>query len=217
MRFRVSRAVVFGTCLVTAVLLVGVGRATTAAGGELGAARAADEAGERTKAIDHYRRALRWSLPSTSARRASISALSELGRHLEEEGDLPGALLAWRSLAGGLQSTRLLYTKEPPALAEAKDEIARLVAIGTRAPMDTHVDAETLSADHRRLLDQAPSPHPFFGALLLLGFGGWIFSLVWLIRRGFDDRGAWAWPAARWPALGAAAGLLSFVLGLLFA
>lgn len=212
-----SPAALFGSCLVAALLVVIVGRAMVSARGELRAARAAEEAGRYVVATDHYRRALRWFLPGSSTRREATTDLARMARDLEAGGDSSGALLAWRSLAGGLQSTRLLYTTSPRALDEAKGEIARLVAAGARAPIDAEVDVATLTADHRRLLDQEPSPHPFFGTLLLLGFAAWILSLIWLARRGFDARGAWAWPAARWPALGAATGLVSFVLGLLFA
>ena len=196
---------------------VALGRAVTEARAELDAAKSHREEGRFSRATEHYRRSLRWSFPLSPYPAEAVADLESIARALEKEDDLEGALLAWRSLAGGLAATRFMYSGVDPARERAKDEIARLLAREGGVAMDANLTPERLAADHRRLLDEDASPHPFWGTLLLAGFAVWIASLAWLIQRGFDRSGNLVPRAARGPASLALVGLASFVLGLFFA
>ena len=168
-------------------------------------------------AVEHYRRAIRWSLPLSPDTAEAISALESIAVRLEAEADLAGALLAWRSLAGGLAATRFLYSGSNPARQNAIEHIARLLALDRSAAIDVNLSSEQLAADHRRLLSEDFSPDPWWGTLLLLGMATWVGALVLVASRGFDSSGRFHWASARGPVWGALLGFVSFVLGLLFA
>jgi hypothetical protein len=168
-------------------------------------------------AVEHYRRAIRWSLPGSTNTVEAVSALESIATELETGGDVAGALLAWRSVSGGLSATRSLFSGKNPARENAHDQIARLVSLDRSAAIDASLSTERLAAYHRRLLDQEHSPEPRWGTLLLLGMATWVGALVLLARRGFDSSGRFHWAGARGPIWGALAGLVSFALGLLFA
>lgn len=211
------RAAFIAALTVVALAGIMVGRAVTQSRAELETAEGYRHEGRLSRAIEHYRRSLRWSFPLSPFRREAISGLESVAVELEEAGDVDGALLALRSLVGGVAASRFMYSGPHPQAERAKDDIARLLALGGGAPIDANLGMDELSADQRRLLDRAASPHPLFGTLLLLGFAVWIGSVVLVINRGFDTTGKLLWPAARAPLFGALGGLVSFVVGLLFA
>ena len=184
---------------------------------ELAAAQAYRDDERPLLAVERYRRAIRWSLPLSPHTAEAVSALQSIGAQLEEDGDVAGALLAWRSLSGGLAATRFLYAGSNPVRENANDQIARLVALDRSAAIDANLDAEQLRADHRRLLSEEVSPDPWWGTLLLLGMAMWVGALVLLATRGFDSSGRFHWASARAPIWGALIGFVSFTLGLLFA
>jgi len=184
---------------------------------ELAAARAYRDDDRPLLAVEHYRRAIRWSLPLSPHTVEAVSALESIAAQLEEDGDVAGALLAWRSLSGGLAATRSLYTGSNPARENASDQIARLVTLDRSAGIDASLSAEQLTADHRRLLSEEISPDPWWGTLLLLGMAIWVGALALLATRGFDSTGRFRWASARGPIWGALAGFVSLALGLLFA
>jgi hypothetical protein len=184
---------------------------------ELAAAQAYRDDDRPLLAVEHYRRAIRWSLPLSPHTAEAVSALESIAAQLEEDGDFAGALLAWRSLLGGLAATRSLYTGSSPARENASDQIARLVALDRSVGIDASLSAEQLAADHRRLLSEESSLDPWWGALLLLGMAIWVGALLLLATRGFDLNGRFRWDSARGPIWGALAGFVSLVLGLLFA
>jgi len=194
-----------------------VGRAWTQSRAELETAEAYLREGQPFGAIEHYRRALRWSFLLSPFSEKAASGLESVAAKLEEMEDRAGALLAWRSLVGGIAASRFMYSGADPRAERAKDEIARLLALEGGAAIDANLSADKLAAEHRRLLAEDVSPHPFWGTVLLLGFAVWIGSLVLVINRGFDAAGKLLWPTARAPLFGALGGLVSFVVGLLFA
>jgi len=168
-------------------------------------------------AIEHYRRAIRWWFPFSPFASDAVSALKSIASRSEADGDIAGALSAWRSLAGGLAATRFLYSGSSPELEHAHDEIARLVAMDRSAAIDANLSIEQLEAAHRRLLGVRVSPDPWWGTLLLLGMVVWVGALALMAWRGFDASGRLRWRSARGPLWGAVIGFASFVLGLLFA
>jgi len=184
---------------------------------ELAAAQRHRADGRIFLAVEHYRRALRWSYPMSSSQEAAGSALESIALQLDEEGDAHGALAAWRSLSGGLAAARFLYSGEDPRRENANAQIARLMAKEQAPGIDAGATEEQLVADHRRLLSDELSPDPWWGSLLLLGMTVWIAALLILARRGFDSTGRLRWSEARAPLGGALIGFVSFALGLLFA
>ena len=212
-----AHPLVLGTFAMVALLAMVLGRAASEARSELAMAKLQRESGNATRATEHYRRALRWSFPLSPYTQSAASSLESVARELEASGDVDGALLAWRSLAGGVSSTRVLYLDADPARRRAVDEIARLLARTGGAGIDANLDADKLEADHRRLLAEEVSPEPFWAMLLVLGFAVWVGSLLVVAQTGFDSDGRVRWAAARGPLWGALAGFLSFTLGLLFA
>ena len=213
---RSKPALVVAICLASIAAVV-IGRAVIASDAELASARSYRENGELARATEHYRRSLRWSFPASRNAAEASSELEALAREYEQAGDAAGALLAWRSLAGGVAASRFLYSGTDATRELAKDEIARLLALEGGVAIDANLSPDELAADHRRLLDRQVAPDPVWGTLLLFGFALFIGSLLFVIRRGFDRSGQLLWPAARGPVSGALIGLLSFVLGLLFA
>jgi hypothetical protein len=208
----VAVAVVFVT--LGALLLWRVASESSA---ELAAAHAYRQEDQLAPAVEHYRRAIRWSLPLSPNTAEAVSALESIAAQLEADGEVAGALLAWRSLAGGLAATRFLYSGSNPSRENASDQIARLMAMNRSAAIDANLSMEQLAADHRRLLSDEVSPDPWWGTLLLLGMAVWVGALVLLAWRGFDSAGRFRWAAARGPIWGALVGFVSFALGLLFA
>jgi hypothetical protein len=205
-----------------AVLTIALGvllswRVASESRSELAAADAYRHDGRLALAVEHYRRAIRWSLPFSSSTVEAVSALESIAAQLEADDDVAGALLAWRSLSGGLAATRFLYSGPNRARNDANDQIARLLALDRSPAIDANLSAEQLAADHRRLLREEVSPDPWWGTLLLLGMATWVGALVVLAWRGFDSTGRFRWAGARGPLWGALVGFASFALGLLFA
>ncbi|MGB5365212.1 MAG: hypothetical protein WBM75_19740 [Polyangiales bacterium] len=208
--------IVAGSAII-AVLALLFGRVASESRDELAAARAYRQDDRPDRALEHYRRSIRWALPLSPYHAEAVSELESLAMEFEVEGDTELALLAWRSLSGGLAATRTFYSGSQPARERANDQIARLLAMDRSAAVDARLSAEQLAADHRRLLSDQLSPDPFWGLALLLGMAVWVGALVLLARSGFDSTGRLHWATARGPVWGALLGFVSFALGMLFA
>ncbi|MBT8470732.1 MAG: hypothetical protein HKN10_05760 [Myxococcales bacterium] len=202
---------------IIAVLSLLCGRVAFEARGELAAARAYRQDDRPDRAIEHYRRSIRWDLPLSPYQAEAVSELQSLANELEAEGNTDLALLAWRSLSGGIAATRTLYSGSQPVREKANDQIARLLATDRSAAVDARLSVEQLAADHRRLLSDQVSPDPFWGLMLMFGMAVWVGALLLLARSGFDSAGRFHWATARGPVWGALLGFVSFALGLLFA
>lgn len=212
-----ARSGIVAGIAVIALLALLLGRVTFESRRELAAGNAYRKDGLPARAIEHYRRSIRWSLPLGPHRGEATSELKSLAEKLEADGDTGLALLAWRSLSGGIAATRTLYSGLSPEREHANAEIARLLAIDRSAAVDSRLSDEQLASDHRRLLSAQVSPDPFWGLVLLLGMAVWVGALLVLARRGFDSAGRLDWAGARGPLWGATLGFVSFALGLLFA
>ena len=92
-----------------ALLFLVVGRTVFEARAELGFAQTEHEAGRSMRALEHYRRSLRWSFPFSPYVEDAVTGLESIAREAERAQDRPTALLAWRSLAGGLAASRFAY------------------------------------------------------------------------------------------------------------
>lgn len=200
-----------------AILAVVVARVGNESRTELRTAEGHRQEGRVELATEHYRRAIRWAVPLSPYSSRAVSGLESLAEQLETEGDTDGALLAWRSISGGLAATRTLFSGVQPARQRANEQIARLMSEDRSAAIDSSLSRDQLAADHRRLLSDGISPDPFWGGLLLLGMALWVGALAVLARRGFDSAGRFDWASARGPVWGGFVGFVSFALGLIFA
>jgi tetratricopeptide (TPR) repeat protein len=216
MKLLTARAGLVALLTLVATLSVIAARVVIEAQNELSAGDLFLAQGKYQRAIDHYRRTLRWSFPVSPYVEQAAARLEGIAKEREAAGDRSGALLAWRSLLGGLSAARFMYGDEGGTADRAKGQIARLMAVESR-PTDGNSGAEDLAAFHRTLLDRRIAPDALWGTFLLFGFAVWVASLFLLIERGFDVSGHPQWPSARGPLAGALAGFTSFVLGLLFA
>lgn len=194
-----------------------VGRAACESSAELSRAEAARQSDQVLRSIEHYRRALRWSFPFSPHTPEAISGLEACAAESEDSGDVSAALLAWRSLLGGLSATRVPYLRPSSAEARAKAEIPRLEVLQSEASVRSGAALERQMAEYRRQLDVRVAPQPLWGTLLLLGFATWLVSLESLARRGFDEEGRFRWTAARMPLWSALGGWFAFMVGLAFA
>lgn len=210
-----ASSVALGTLLVVIALMVG--RAAFEAHQELTLAASARQHDQVLRAIEHYRRALRWSFPLSPYTDRAISGLQDCAAELEASGQPFDALLAWRSLLGGLSATRVPYLATGSSAVRAKAEIARLERLHATLPTRAGVVQEQQLAEYRRELDIQVAPDPVWGTLLLLGFTTWVASLDSVARRGFDEEGRFYWTSARVPLWSALGGFVAFLVGLAFA
>jgi hypothetical protein len=200
-----------------ATIALVAGRSVRQANLELAAAGNALRHETPRRAIDHYRRALRWSPPFTRHEQRAIAGLELIAEAAENDGDRETALLAWRSIVGGVAASRFLYSGRSSAREHASDEIARLAALQGGPQIDAAVSQARRQAVYRQLLQREAAPQPFWATALLLGFFVWIVSLAILTLRAFDSAGRFSWPDARSTLTVAILGLASFLLGLVFA
>jgi hypothetical protein len=217
MRFFCKRPVVVATIALIVLSAEVLGRVAYESRADLAAAKAYQDDDRIPLAVEHYRRSIRWSFPLSPYTSDAVSALQSIALKSETDGDVKGALSAWRSLSAGLAATRFLYSRSKPELEHAHDQIARLVAMDRSAAIDANLSPGQLEADHRRLLGKEVSPDPWWGSLLLLGMAVWVGALTLMAWRGFDSAGRVYWTSARGPLWGVVVGFISFVLGLLFA
>lgn len=215
-RSRQRAAIAFVVAALATIAIV-VGRTVWHAHVEVEAADTALRHDEPRRAIEHYRRALRWSFPFSPYEQRATEALTSVAQAAEKSGDRATSLLAWRSLVGGLSSSRSLYASSNPARDRARDEIAALLALERGPPIDAGSSRARRQATYRQLLAREVSPHPVWATLLLLGFFTWVGSLVFLSHEGFDSAGRFSWRQARSALMTAALGLVSFLVGLVFA
>lgn len=216
MKYLRDRPWVFGVLAAMVLMGLVILRTVTQSRFELATADAYVQHGNEMRALQHYRRAMRWSLPLNPYPGRAATSLRVMAKELANEGRVDDALLAWRSIAGSSTATRFLFSISNPPGDEARNEIARLMAVGERPGVDSEAAVGETEAAHRALLEEDMSPDPFWGTLLLFGFAAWVGALVVTASRGFDPAGRLEWAKARAPLSGALAGFLAFVLGMLF-
>jgi len=131
---------------ISVVTLAGImlGRAVAGSRIELATARAYHDEQQLLRAVEHYRRALRWSFPLSPFHDSAVSGLTSIAAELEAAEDRDGALLAWRSLAGGIAATRFIYSRRDADAVRAKDQIDRLLALQGGAAMDANMGTDEL-------------------------------------------------------------------------
>lgn len=196
------------------VVLVVWGRTIYEAHAELAlAGRYADE-GQSMRAVEHYRRAIRWAAPLNPYPSRASRSLRELALDLEREDRPQDALLAWRSILGSEKATRTPFSGLGARSGEAVEHIRAL---------SEQADVEAMPASVGRgsvpgaLLPDETALRSIWALALVVGFFTWVGALAFATIRGFDAAGAIRWPDVRSPLVAAAAGFALFVVGMLFA
>lgn len=212
-----QRPIIVAMTAVAIVVALLVVRSASEARVELAVAQAHQQRGEILHAIEHYRRALRWHFPLSPYTSRAAAGLEACAAESEAAANVSTALLAWRSLLGGLSATRSVFARHRLARRRASEQIARLEALDADELSEAGLRAGRRRTERALPSDLEASPDPPWAALLVLGFATWLVSLVWLTRRGFDRTGRLQWDSARAPIWSALVGLLAFLFGLSFA
>ncbi len=168
-------------------------------------------------ALFHLDRAAHAYAPLNPYNEMAYERLWQLARKAELAGDTGKALQAYRSIRASILAARSTYTPHPEMLARANDRIARLMARLPPPPIDLEKPESQRMREHHALLSDNPMPDPMWSVLLILGLATWVGACVAFILLGLDrDLELRARPALA--ASGAfLAGLVLWVLGLLFA
>ena len=194
------------TALVAIVLAIVAARVVWSSRGEWRAAQGATGDEE----LAHLGRAARLYAPGNPWARRALDKLATIGRD-----DPSRALAAWREVRSAILATRSFYTPHRALLDEANGRIADLMAEAEMAAGTQHgKDQDKARAWHEARLAQDEAPSVAWTLLALAGLAAWIGCALGLFLRGIGDddrlrpRAALAW------AVGVAAGLALFFVGL---
>ncbi|MCB9707955.1 MAG: hypothetical protein H6714_04110 [Myxococcales bacterium] len=176
-------------------------------------AHALNSSGDREAAIIHYRRAVRWYAPFNPYPRRALEALYRLGAEFEQEGDVHGALAAYRAMRAGIMSTRSFYTPHRTWLAKADKKIASLMAFFAPIPSDAGKSPKARTEEYAKQLARPDRPGVFFTLMLMLGFAAWTIGALMFFERGFDEDNRLIVSQARVWGIIILAGMVLFVLG----
>lgn len=206
---------------VTGVLLVLMAaiavRVTSEAASELALGQAAEDRGDTSVAMAHYRRAGGLCVPLSPYHSRALSNLLRLAERAENAEELQLALVAYRAARSAILSTRSVYTPEAERLALANRHIATLMARLPPPPMHAEESEQARRSRYLARLSQMPGPHRGFALLAWAGFATWVSGAYLLFRRGLSDEGRFVPKLAAkygWMTL---VGLVTFGLGLWFA
>lgn len=194
------RGFVVAAAFVAVAIVALTARATVASNAEYRAG-AAVEASDRESAATFYRHAAQWYAPlGLGASSEALDALVRIGDAERVDGDLEGALYAWRSARSAIFATRHLVMPHAERLPELHARIAEAMAAQQQA-VDPSVAVDEQAAIFGAQLDAWPQRMPrrlpaFVGSL---AFMGWIATLVLLAWRGITADGRLKpGPAIRW-------------------
>lgn len=199
-------------CLVVIVARVVAGSYT-----EKQRADAAKARGDLAAAAVHYRRAASWYVPFSPISSAALGELERIGEKAKSEGDYVLALLAFRSLRGGILSARSFYTPHQDLLDRSEHTIAYLMSVQDPPPVDVGKPPEQVAEEHYALLAEHPRPQLGLAMLALSGCAVWMWALFSLARSLEDAHGRIRFRALRKYGLMFVIGVAAFFFGLRFA
>ena len=141
-------------------------------------------------AIREYDLAMHFYAPLSPYIDKSATRLWQLGGMFEKQGKLDWAIIAYSSIRSSFYASRSLYTPGKQWIRKCDEKIADLnvqllIKDGSIKPEEA--DAEKKRYLHVMKVDKAPAP--LWSFLMATGFLGWIGSVLFLIFRGFTDKG----------------------------
>jgi hypothetical protein len=157
-------------------------------------------------AIREYDSALHFYTPWSPYIGKSASRLWQIGEMFEKAGKPDWAMLAYSSIRSSFYASRSLYTPGQSWINRCDDKIASLnVAVLVKEGSLSPLQAEEEKEKYLHVLKVDRAPDPVWSALVEAGFFGWIISVLYIIRKAFDDSGRLLMRPALY-------GLLSFVI-----
>ena len=127
---------------------------------------------QHIKAITFFDRSIHWYTPFNPYVHKSAQRLWEIGTQAEQQGDIPLALIATRTIRRGFLAARSFYTPGRDWIDRCDAKIASLVDQGSK-------DQRMRGAAEVSLPPQAsPEPNVFWTIILEVGLIGWIGSAI---------------------------------------
>jgi len=135
--------------------------------------------GQYMKAITFFDRSIHWYTPFNPYVRNSAERLWEIGLAAEQRGDIPVALIAFRSIRRGFHAARSVYTPGKDWIKKCDAKIKDLIEI-------EHNNKETTrgsAGPHESTPGSqgATSPDILWSIIVEVGFLGWIGSVIGLL------------------------------------
>lgn len=182
----ITPSALFRTCLglLLFAVLVAYARAGVESRQAFSAGSEAHAAGDWQSAVLHYRHSAQWHAPAISRSADAVEALVSIGDERATEGDVEGALIAYRSARFAIMATRHLTTPHAAALPELHEKIAGHMADQAGGGADVRERYRTQLDDYE---GRRPNPWLAFGASA--GFALWLLSLAMMAWRGFEPEG----------------------------
>lgn len=131
------------------------------------------------RAVTFFDRSIHWYTPFNPYVRKSAERLWDIGEQAEREGDLPLALMAYRTIRRGFYGASHFITPGMAWINKSELKINILLGVEER---EGKVKDETASLREKLLKDQeSSSPSVLWTIVLEIGFLGWIGSVICLI------------------------------------
>ena len=146
------------------------------------------EEGQIIRAITYFDRALHWYAPFNPYVKKATIKLWEIGEKAEKTGDTRMALIAFESIRNAYYGATHFVTPNKEWIAKAESKIASL----------HHGKAEKGEDSQALFSGKSPHPDPFWSAVVVLGFLGWIGGLIGFIVQTFGKGGHRHTPIILW-------------------
>jgi hypothetical protein len=134
------------------------------------------------RAVTFFDRAIHWYAPLNPYVNKSAQRLWEIGTLAEQQGDIPLALMATRTIRRGLLAARSFFTPGKNWIDRSDARIGSLMDHGSEAHGRDSRGGSSLPRQ------ASPQPNVFWTIVLEVGFIGWIASaigfLLFGLRRG---------------------------------
>jgi hypothetical protein len=147
-------------------------------------------------AIRQYDETMHFYTPWSPYITKSAERLWQIGELFEKEGKPDWALISYSAIRSSFYASRSLYTPHKDWIAKCDEKIADLnvkllIKDGSVSPADG--DAEKRKQLHVLKVDRAPAP--LWSVAVEASLFGWIASVMFIVIRGFDDKGKPRWRA----------------------
>jgi hypothetical protein len=128
--------------------------------------------GQTIRAITYFDRSIHWYTPLNPYVQRSAEKLWEIGGEAEKGGDKRLAFIAYECIRNGFYGATHLVTPGKNWIRKVDSKIARLSRGQTERGKASDLQAFT---------GESPYPAPFWSVVVVIGFLGWIGSLIGLI------------------------------------
>jgi hypothetical protein len=148
--------------------------------------QAAENRGELTQAIRHYQTAARLYVPGSPYVKHSILRLDVIAVSAIQKSNYSLGRTALEAERAALLGTRSLFIPMANRLPEIERRLSRLLAATEDPNLDPGASFETRSKWHLERLERRPGPRGSYVLMAVFGFGIWIASAVFFLRKALD-------------------------------